>query len=88
MQLSTTPGVKEMINVTGFAIGEGSYASLLGFNVVSTVCCWALGALALLDNYKGRELVALEAEEPEEELKIEMLDDKLPVVTKDAADAA
>lgn len=40
----------------------GHYALLLGINVVSTVCCWALGGLALLDNRRGRELVPLDGD--------------------------
>lgn len=40
---------------------------LLGTNVVSTVCCWALGGIALLDNSKGRELVPVADGKGEEE---------------------
>eukprot|EP00775_Hariotina_reticulata_P012830 gene12830-12958_t len=57
MQLSNSPCCKDFMNVSGFKIGNGHYALLLGFNVVSTVCCWALGGIALLDNYNGHELV-------------------------------
>jgi hypothetical protein len=56
MQLSTSPCCAGAMNVAGLAIGKGHYAGLLGFNVASTVCCWGLGALALLDNRQGRNL--------------------------------
>jgi hypothetical protein len=42
MQLSSSPCCKASMNVSGFAIGSGHYATLLGFNVVSAVVCWAL----------------------------------------------
>eukprot|EP00878_Enallax_costatus_P019466 GHUV01020538.1.p2 GENE.GHUV01020538.1~~GHUV01020538.1.p2 ORF type:complete len:160 (+),score=32.79 GHUV01020538.1:134-613(+) len=82
MQLSTTPGIKDMMNVTGFNIGKGHYASLLGFNVVSTVCCWAVGALALLDNHKGRELVG-SVDESSDDGVVDISEGKLPVSSKD-----
>lgn len=44
------------MNVSGFQIGTGHYNTLLGFNVVSTVVCWGLGAIALLDNRAGHRL--------------------------------
>lgn len=76
-------------------MGQGTYASLLGFNVISTICCWGLGALAFLDNIKGRELVKSKEEELEEngnasrEMDIEILDGKLPVVdSKDHNDGS
>lgn len=87
MQLSTTPGIMNMINVTGISIGKGHYASLLGFNVVSTVCCWAVGALALLDNHKGRELVALDVDDSED-LAMDTQEGKLPVSSKNEAAVA
>lgn len=68
MQLSTSPCCKDSMNVAGFNIGTGHYATLLGFNVVSAVCCWFLGAVALLDNTAGRNLTGRELglEESEE----------------------
>lgn len=56
MQLSTSPCCKASLNVTGFNIGSGKYSNLLGFNVVATVVCWGLAAIALLDNRSGRGL--------------------------------
>lgn len=56
MQISNSPCCKHSINISGFKIGSGTYNTLLGFNVVSTVACWGLGLIALLDNRKGRGL--------------------------------
>jgi hypothetical protein len=53
MQLSSSPCCKNSMNISGFKIGSGTYNTLLGFNVVSTVVCWGLGLIALLDNRKG-----------------------------------
>ena len=72
MQLSTSPCCKDSMNVSGFKIGSGHYATLLGFNVVSVVCCWFLGAVALLDNAKGRELVGRLGEEGEEQVGLKL----------------
>lgn len=63
MQLSSSPCCKDSMDVSGFKIGGGHYALLLGFNVVSTVVCWALGGLALLDNRAGRDLGTVAGDE-------------------------
>lgn len=41
----------------------GTYKTLLGFNVVSAICCWGLAALALLDNRSGRKLEGQDEED-------------------------
>jgi hypothetical protein len=56
MQLASSPCCKGSMNITGFQIGNGTYKTLLGFNVISTVVCWGLAAIALLDNRSGRKL--------------------------------
>lgn len=56
MQLSTSPCCKNSMNISGFQIGNGTYKTLLGFNVVSVIVCWGLAAIALLDNRSGRKL--------------------------------
>jgi hypothetical protein len=63
MQLSSSPCCKDSLSLAGMKIGTGHYALLLGVNVISTVCCWALGGLALLDNRRGRGLAPLEGDD-------------------------
>lgn len=60
MQLSSSPCCKASMNIAGFKIGNGTYNTLLGFNVVSTVVCWGLAAMALLDNRGGKNLEGVE----------------------------
>ncbi|WIA39872.1 hypothetical protein OEZ86_013316 [Tetradesmus obliquus] len=88
MQLSSSPAFKSSMNVSGFAIGSGHYATLLGFNVVSAVVCWALAGLALLDNRAGRTLERLPGDEADyDELELAAAGDSgdvLPVKDLDA----
>jgi hypothetical protein len=56
------------MNISGFKIGSGTYNTLLGFNVVSTVVCWGLGLIALLDNRKGRDLEGADRDDVHGEL--------------------
>lgn len=63
MQLSSSPCCKAAMNITGLQIGNGTYKTLLGFNVISTIVCWGLGAIALLDNRSGRKLVGTDEED-------------------------
>jgi len=67
MQLSSSPCCKASMNISGFKIGNGTYSTLLGFNVVSTVVCWGLAAIALLDNRSGHKL---EGGDDEEEFEV------------------
>ncbi|GFH06085.1 uncharacterized protein HaLaN_00657, partial [Haematococcus lacustris] len=53
LQLSTAPCCKAYINVGSWAIGQGGYNSLLGFNVVGVAVCWSLALLALAENWQG-----------------------------------
>jgi hypothetical protein len=87
MQLSNSPCCKASMNVSGFAIGSGHYATLLGFNVVSAVVCWALAGIALLDNRAGRTLERLPEDEQVDELELAAATDSgdvLPVKNLDA----
>ncbi|KAF6258847.1 hypothetical protein COO60DRAFT_1622110 [Scenedesmus sp. NREL 46B-D3] len=71
MQLASSPCCKASLNVSGFAMGSGNYAILLGFNVISAVVCWGLAGLALLDNRAGRVLERLPGDEQDgDELKL------------------
>jgi hypothetical protein len=72
MQLANSPCCKASLNVSGFAIGSGHYATLLGFNVISAVVCWGLAGLALLDNRAGRVLERLpgDAKDDDDELEL------------------
>lgn len=63
MQLSSSPCCKASMNISGFKIGNGTYSTLLGFNVVSTVVCWGLAAITLLDNRSGNKLEGVDEEE-------------------------
>eukprot|EP00879_Flechtneria_rotunda_P010733 GHRR01011215.1.p1 GENE.GHRR01011215.1~~GHRR01011215.1.p1 ORF type:complete len:596 (+),score=197.04 GHRR01011215.1:814-2601(+) len=80
MQLSSTPWAQGLINVKGFQIGTGKNALLLGFNVVSLVCCWFLAAVALLDNAKGFQLAGRAAGDADDSIS----NDDGDVVAKDA----
>jgi hypothetical protein len=51
----------DAISLPGLKFGAGANAGLLGVNVVSALCCWGLGALALIDNRRGAELEAAPA---------------------------
>lgn len=55
-QLATGPTTAAYFNLSGWRLGNGSYSLLLGFNVISTVACWGVGLLALLENPYGRAL--------------------------------
>lgn len=63
MQLSSSPCCKGSMSISRFQIGNGTYKTLLGFNVVSALCCWGLAALALLDNRAGRKLEGQDKED-------------------------
>jgi hypothetical protein len=60
VQLSTDEHIKGYLNVSSWNIGTGSYAQLLGFNVVGAVCCWSLMLLTLVENWQNYDLTTFE----------------------------
>lgn len=52
-QLASAPCCKATIATAGLAIGSGSNATLLGFNVVGVVVAWILALVTLLENPLG-----------------------------------
>jgi hypothetical protein len=60
VQLSTDAHTKSYLDVSSWNIGTGSYAQLLGFNVVGAVVCWSLMLLTLVENWQCYDLSSFE----------------------------